>query len=128
MPRSIAWIPLLALASISPAHALIIEINVRSVVPFAEGHAFGTVGAYERVSGVAKGELDPADARNRVIVNLDRAPKNARGKVEYEVDFDLLRPVNAGRGNHRILYDVTNRGRKFLLHWLSTRPRRRSAR
>jgi len=122
MRRPIGWIALLALASISFAHARITEINVRSVVPFAEGHSFGTVGAYERVSGVAKGELDPSDARNRVIVNLDRAPKNTRGKVEYEVDFDLLRPVNADRGNHRILYDVTNRGRKFLLHWVLDAP------
>jgi len=118
----VATVALLALASISLAHARITEVNVRSVVPFAEGHSFGTVGAYQRVSGVAKGELNPSDVRNRVIINLDRAPKNARGKVEYEVDFDLLRPVNADHGNHRILYDVTNRGRKFLLHWLLDAP------
>jgi Alpha/beta hydrolase domain len=62
--------------------------------------------------------LTPADARNRVIVNLDRAAMNARGMVEYEVDFDLLRPVDAKRGNGKIMYDVTNRGRKFLPVWL----------
>ena len=56
--------------------------------------AFGDAGAYERVSGVASGELDPADPRNRGIVNLDKAPKNAAGKVEYTVDFALESPIN----------------------------------
>lgn len=100
------------------SHARIIEIKVQSVRPFAEGQAFGAAGAYERVTGTAIGELAPADVRNRVIVNLDRTPTNARGMVEYEVDFDLLRPVDATRGNGKIMYDVTNRGRKFLPVWL----------
>ena len=108
---------LLGIAAL-PAVSRIIEINVQSVRPFAEGVAFGAAGAYERVTGTGKGELDPADARNRVIRNLERAPKNARGMVEYEVDFDLLRPVDAAKGNRKILFDVTNRGRKFITYWL----------
>ncbi len=107
------------LLSISCAgHARIVEIKVQSVRPFADGQAFGAAGAYERVTGTAIGELEPRDARNRVIVNLDRAAKNARRMVEYEVDFDLLRPVDPQRGNGKIMYDVTNRGRKFLPVWL----------
>ncbi len=120
MFRHLAW--LLALALHASVDARITEISVRSVMPFADGHSFGAVGPYERVSGVARGELNPNHARNRVIVNLDRAPRNARGNVEYDVDFDLLRPVNADRGNHKILYDVTNRGRKMLLHWVLDAP------
>ena len=46
-----------------PAHARITEINVRKIEPFAGGATFGNAGAYERVWGVAKGELDPADPR-----------------------------------------------------------------
>ncbi len=107
---------LFAVACVS--HARIVEIKVQSVRPFAEGQTFGASGSYERVTGTAIGELDPNDARNRVIVNLDRAAKNARGMVEYEVDFDLLRPVDAKLGNGKIMYDVTNRGRKFLPVWL----------
>ncbi len=99
-------------------HARIVEIKVQSVRTFADGQTFGSAGAYERVTGTAIGELAPADARNRVIVNLDRAATNARGMVEYEVDFDLLRPVDVQRGNGKIMYDVTNRGRKFLPVWL----------
>ena len=100
------------------AHARITEINVASVKPFADGASFGDAGKYERVTGTAKGELDPGDARNKGIRNIERAPKNARGMVEYEVDFDLLRPADASKGNRKILFDVTNRGRKFVMYWL----------
>jgi hypothetical protein len=95
-----------------PAGALITAIEVSAVEPFADGAAFGQAGAYERVRGVARGELDPADRRNSVIVNLDKAPRNARGRVEYAIDFYLLRPADVARGSGKILYDVTNRGRK----------------
>ena len=106
----------------APAVARLTEINVTAVEPFADGHAFGNAGAYERVKGTFKGELDPADPRNGVIVNLDKAPRNAAGRVEYEVDFFLLRPADAARGNRKIIYDVTNRGRKNL-HWRLTDAR-----
>jgi hypothetical protein len=104
----------LAACIVAPATARVTEINVAAVEPFADGAMYGTTGAYERVRGTFKGELDPADARNKVIVNLDKAPRNARGLVEYEADFFLLRPADAARGNHKIIYDVTNRGRKFI--------------
>src|SRR5688500_13471844 len=107
---------LLALAAL-PALARLTEINVTAVEPFADGAAFGAAGAYERVKGTFKGELDPADARNKVIVNLDRAPRNAAGRIEYEADFYVLRPADPARGSGKILYDVTNRGRQYA-HWM----------
>jgi hypothetical protein len=105
-----------------PAHARITEINVQKVEPFANGATFGNAGAYERVWGVAKGELDPNDARNKVIVNLDKAPRNSYGKVEYEVEWFMLRPADASKGNHKLLFEVTNRGRKFLMNWIMDAP------
>lgn len=98
----------------TPAYAMLTEINITAVEPFAEGAAFGTTGAYERVRGTFKGALDPADARNKVIVNLDKAPRNAAGRVEYEGEFFVLRPVDAARGSGKLLYDVVNRGRKGM--------------
>ena len=103
---------------VGAAQARIVEVNVASVKPFAAGTEFGSAGKYERVTGTMKGELDPADARNKGIRNLERAPKNAKGLVEYEVDFDLLRPADPEKGNRKILFDVTNRGRKFVTYWL----------
>ena len=102
--------------------ARITEINVQQVEPFAAGSTFGTTGAYERVWGVAKGELDPLDARNKGIVNIDKAPRNSNGKVAYEVEWFMLRPHDASKGNHKLLYEVTNRGRKFLMNWVMDAP------
>lgn len=101
----------------SLVQARLTEIRVLSVEPLAEGHAFGSAGAYERVKGVFKGELDPADPRNQAIVNIDKAPRNAAGRVEYEADFYLLRPVDAAKAGGKMLYDVTNRGRQYA-HWM----------
>jgi hypothetical protein len=106
----------LALAA-PPAAARLTEITVTSVEPFANGARFGDTGAYERVKGTFKGELNLADPRNQVIVNLDKAPRNAAGRVEYEADFYILRPADAARDSRKILYDVNNRGRQYA-HWM----------
>lgn len=108
-----------------PASAHMISFNITSVEPFAPGTTFGQAGAYERVRGTFKGELDPADPRNRVIVNLDKAPRNAAGKVEYEADFFMLRPADAARRNGKLVYDVNNRGR-LNFHWRFTHASKRS--
>jgi hypothetical protein len=113
---------LLALAllavSATPADAGITRLEITRTEPFAGGAAFGEVGAYVKVVGVAHGELDPAAIANRAIVNVERAPRNARGLVEYALDFYIMRPADPLKGNRTLLYEVTNRGRKFLLSWL----------
>lgn len=113
------------LVASGPALARLTSIEVSSVEPLAPGSSFGDAGSYERVKGVFRGELDPQDARNRVIVNLDKAPRNASGKVEYEADFFMLRPADSARGNGKIVYDVTNRGR-LNFHWRFTQARKPS--
>src|ERR1700737_1924259 len=95
-----------------------LEIKIAAVEPFADGLMFGEAGPDERVRGTAKGELDPAATQDQVIVDLDKAPRNARGLVEYETDFFMLRPENPSRTNGVLAYDVTNRGRKRLLAML----------
>ena len=37
----------------------------------------------------------------RVVFNLDRAPRNARGMVEFSSPFFILKPVEMARGNHK---------------------------
>jgi Alpha/beta hydrolase domain len=93
----------------------IVEIKIDAVEPFAEGQAFGEAGSYLRIAGIAKGEVDPAAPENQVIVDLDKAPRNARGMVEYETDFFILRPAEPQRAGGILVYDVTNRGRKVIL-------------
>ena len=60
-------------------------------------------------------EVDPADSLNNVIVNLDKAPRNARGMVEYTSPFWIVKPVNMARGNQKIWYAINNRGNSELL-------------
>ncbi len=107
------------------ADARVTRVRVDRTEPFLAGAAFGDTGAYEHVTGVIAGELDPADRRNAVVVGLDRAPRNAAGLVEYETDFDILRPADPRRGNHHLLFEVTNRGNKpglALLNQVVTPP------
>lgn len=96
------------------ADARITEIKLEAAEPFVGGHAFGTVGAYERVKGTAKGELDPKAPQNAGIVDLDKAPRNSRGMVEYEVDVFILRPADPKKSNGLLFYEVLNRGNKQL--------------
>jgi hypothetical protein len=71
---------------------MLTSITIDRVEPFADGREFGVTGAYERVVGRARGELDPKDPRNAVIAGIDKAPLNARGRVEYDTDLYLLAP------------------------------------
>jgi hypothetical protein len=98
------------------------SIDIKTVEPLADGAPFGGTGAYERVIGVAKGEIDPTDPANRGIALIDKAPRNARGKVEYTTDFFVLRPKEPAKGNGRILYEVNNRGRKMLFGNIADGP------
>ena len=93
---------------------MITTIEIKARTPFVGGARFGEVGAYERIDGIAIGEIDPAHPANRGIVNVDKAPRNARGLVEYCSDICILRPIDAENGNGRILYEVNNRGRIML--------------
>ena len=92
----------------------IVRIDVTSRTTAFEGKTFGSVGAYEKLRGKAYGELDPNDPRNAVIVDLALAPRNARGRVEYSMDFYILKPVDLTQGNHKLFVEVNNRGGKLF--------------
>jgi hypothetical protein len=97
------------------AEARVTRIEISRQEPFAAGQTFGTAGAYEKLVGRFYGELDPAHALNAGIVDIDKAPRNARGRVEYSADFYILKPVDMTRGNGALFYDVNNRGNKRAL-------------
>ena len=90
--------------------------------PFADGHKFGSAGAYEIVAGEAHGEVAPEDPRNACIVNLAKSPRNERGAVEYRCDVHILRPKDMNKGNRRVLYEAPNRGSKRGLMFLNDAP------
>lgn len=90
--------------------------------PFAGGHEFPITGAYEKLAGKLYGEVDPKNKLNKIIVNLDKAPRNRRGGVEYSTEFCILKPADLARGNGKILYDAPNRGGKRILAFLNDGP------
>src|SRR4051812_26278341 len=117
--RTLLAILLVATAS---AQAGVTRIEITSSGPFADGKSFGEVGAYTRITGRFYGELDPNLPANKAIVDLGKAPRNARGRVEYSADFDLLTPSDRSKGNGTLFYDVNNRGNKRLVHLLNDVP------
>jgi hypothetical protein len=103
----------LVLGGAHPAHARITRIEITRVEsPTFGGASFGSVGQYDKLVGRAFGEVDPRDAQNAVIKDIELAPRNARGMVEYAMDIYILAPHDRTRGNATIFYDAVNRGNK----------------
>ena len=92
------------------ARVVRIEVDSRELV--ANGQIFGRSGAYEKITGKIYLEVDPDHIANQLIVDLNLAPRNELGNVEFSTDFELQKPVDPQRGNHRLIYFVNNRGNK----------------
>jgi Alpha/beta hydrolase domain len=69
----------------------------------------GTSG-YEKIAGTISFAVNPADPHNRIVVDLDKAPSNAAGLVEFSSDVYIIKPKDAARGNGAALVEVSNRG------------------
>jgi len=67
----------------SPAWAEVVRIDVKSRADVLAGQAFGPAGPYERLAGTLRFAIDPRNPANRIITDLDKAPKNAAGLVEF---------------------------------------------
>ncbi len=110
-----ALVATLLIALAAPGEARVVHLVVGQTESFAGGASWGASGPYERLTGIAYMEVDPRDPLNAVIVDLDRAPRNARGMVEFSTPFLVVKPVDMSRGNHKIFYTVNNRGNDALL-------------
>jgi len=115
MPR----LTLLLLIGALPLTSEVVQLEVSEKTPILESRPWGRIGAYEKVVGKAHFALDPANEANRVITDIDHAPRNADGKVEFSTDFYLIKPADAGLGNRSILCEIGNRGRKGTLSMFS---------
>jgi Alpha/beta hydrolase domain len=101
---------------------MITRLVIQRREQFADGHEFPVTGAYEKLVGKLYGEVDPKSRLNRIIVNLSKAPRNRRGRVEYSSDFCILKPLDKARGNGKIFFDAPNRGSKRILSFLNDAP------
>ena len=103
----------LCLVPALPAGLLRIEVSERSDV--LAGKSFGAAGPYERLTGKAYFAVDPKLEANRIVCDIDKAPRNDSGMVEFSSDIYILKPRDPKNGNGAVLYEVSNRGRKGML-------------
>ncbi len=105
---------LLLAAAIVPAHAELTSIEIKSTKDVLGGKAWGATGAYEELIGTAHFTVDPKAAANKNIPNIDKAPRNAKGMVEFSSDIYIDRPKDAAKGNGVAFFEASNRGHRSL--------------
>ncbi len=93
-----------------PAAARVVRVVVDHRDDVAAGASIGGAPAYERLTGRVFFAFDPRNPHDRQIVDLARAPRNARGEVEAWAEFAMLRPKDPARASGVTLVDVVNRG------------------
>jgi Alpha/beta hydrolase domain len=94
--------PLVVLACAAQADAQVVRMEILSRQPVANG--------YEVIRGRIHGEVDPKDPHNQIIQDVNLAPVNARGRVEYVATFALAKPVDMSKASGVLIYTVVNRG------------------
>ena len=112
-----AWrcvLAVLALTGAALAHAELTHFDITTKRPYGSFRS----GDYVYWEGKVRGELSPQEA----IPGIDKAPRNARGRVEYSARIILIVPADPKRGNGTLLVDVPNRGRAYA-HSLYNSPR-----
>lgn len=99
--------------------ALAMPLRVGAEVTRIEVKARAAVGAsgYEKIVGTVHFAVDPKDPHNAVITDIDKAPLNSSGKVEFSADLYIMRPLDAARSNGVAFVDVVNRGNKTILRF-----------
>jgi len=107
----LAMVGALVTAPAADAKITKVQITTRESPTFG-GYSWPGVGQYEKLVGKAFGEVDPLDAKNAVIVDIQLAPRNDRHMVEYSFDFYILKPIDLSKGAHRVMYEPPNRGGK----------------
>ena len=93
-----------------PSQARIVRVIITKTEFYLDGKVFGTAGSYEKLTGQAYGEVDPGNPLNSIIQDINFAPRNERGMVEYVSDFIILRPLDMTRSNGILFLSLPNRG------------------
>jgi len=95
--------------------AALVHVEISEQSDVLAGKTFGSSGAYDRLIGKAHFAVDPKLAANKIVADIDKAPVNAQGLVEFSADIYILKPHDPTLGNGAVLYEVSNRGGKGML-------------
>ena len=115
MTRLLPFAAALILILVAPLRAEVVSIELTSRKPFGEGKSFGDRGSYEQWRGKVRFEVDPQLDANRQVIDLELAPRNAAGHVEFAADVEILAPTDLSKASGSLLYDVNNRGNRTCL-------------
>jgi len=113
--RFTAALATLLVFNVAASWARVVRVELESRAPVLNGKAFGLAGAYEKLVGKVRFEVDPSKPANTIITDIAHAPRNSAGLVEFSADFYIIEPVDASRGNGTVLCEINNRGRKGVL-------------
>ena len=102
---SAAILGLALLSARAQADVVKLVVDTRAALPSQGGRA------YEKLTGRFYGELDARHPLNAVITDIEHAPRNARGLVEYSATVTILKPVDMTGATGVLVYQVPNRGR-----------------
>lgn len=97
------------------------DLQRREIV--LDGKPFGDAGPYEKIVGRLRYAVDPKHPLHRQITDIDRVACDDRGRVTFEGDFYLLRPLDSAGASRTLLFDVPNRGRKSSISLFNSTPR-----
>ena len=100
--------------------AEVVRMEIEGRQLYKNGRVFDGSGQYERITGKMNLEVNPDHPANQRVVDLKLADRNQKGNVEFWTDFELLKPVDALKGNRRLLYFVNNRGHKVSLYFIDS--------
>lgn len=102
--------------------AEVVRFEITQRERFADSERFGEVGEYERIVGRVHYALHPDNPRNKAIIDLQFAPRDANGLVKFASDLYILAPKDLAKGNGAALYDVNNRGNKLAIRFFNDGP------
>ena len=99
--RVLAFAAVFAAVTCSQAAVTRVEVAERVDLP---------IDGYERIAGKVYFAVDPKLPANKAIVDIDLAPRNAAGLVEFSADLLVLRPKDAAKSNGTAFLEIANRG------------------
>jgi Alpha/beta hydrolase domain len=105
-----------AILSLSVAYAAVtrVEITQKTEVPNS---------GYEQITGKVYFAVDPRLAANKIVADIELAPRNAKGLVEFSADVVVMRPKDASKSNGTALLEISNRGGKGLVSMFNLQGR-----
>jgi len=101
--------------SSKPLLVILVSTLASAAVVQVETKERSDAGPYSRITGKVHFAVDPKLPANRIVTDIDHAPRNAKGLVEFSADLYMLEPRDPAKRKGTVLFEVSNRGRKGLL-------------